>query len=291
MADDIVPFVVQVDNAVLDDLRSRLARTRWPEREPVDDWSQGVPLGYLRAPVPPLGRRLRLARREERLNGFPQYRTEIDGLGVHFIHVPLARSRARSRSCSPTAGRGRSWSSSTSSARSPTRAAHGGDAADAFHVVCPSLPGYGFSDKPAEPGWGVERIARAWAQLMARLGYDRYGAQGGDWGSAVTAALGTQDAEHVAGIHLNMVDRIPGGRGPGRSDRRREVRARVRWSTTGAGTRVLDAAVDPAPDARLRAGRLAGRAVRVDPREVLVLDRHRAATRSACSGRTGSSTT
>jgi pimeloyl-ACP methyl ester carboxylesterase len=140
---------------------------------------------------------------ETRLNGFPQYRTDIDGLGIHFIHV-----RSPHEDALPiviTHG----WPGSIvefhkviGPLTDPT--AHGGNAQDAFHVVCPSLPGYGFSDKPSTSGWSVERIARAWVTLMDRLGYERYGAQGGDWGSTVTTSIGQQDPDHVAGIHVNM---------------------------------------------------------------------------------------
>src|SRR5207237_533218 len=133
----------------------------------------------------------------------PPFRTDIDGLCIHFIHVRSPHTEALPIVIT------HGWPGSVvefhkviEPLADPT--AHGGDAADAFHVVCPSLPGYGFSDKPARPGWDTERIARAWIQLMARLGYRRYGAQGGDWGAAVTTNMGQQDLEHVAGIHLNM---------------------------------------------------------------------------------------
>ena len=146
--------------------------------------------------------------RERRLNGFPQFRTEIDGLGIHFAHVRSPHADALPLVIT------HGWPGSIvefhkviGPLTDPT--AHGGDAADAFHVVCPSLPGYGFSDKPTRAGWGVERIGDAWAELMARLGYARYGAQGGDWGASVTTCIGEQDPEHVAGIHLNMPIALP----------------------------------------------------------------------------------
>ncbi len=208
MANDITPFVVQIDEEVLEDLRSRLSRARWPEAEPVGDWSQGVPRAYLEPLCRHWAQGYDWRSREQRLNRFPQYRTEIDGLGIHFIHVA-----SRVEGALPlvlTHG----WPGSIVEFLDvigplTDPGAHGGDPADAFSVVCPSLPGYGFSDKPVETGWGVERIARAWAVLMERLGYDRYGAQGGDWGSAITAALANEDPEHVAGIHLNMVTVFP----------------------------------------------------------------------------------
>ena len=141
--------------------------------------------------------------REARLNAFDQFKTEIDGLGIHFVHVRSPHEAAKPLVIT------HGWPGSIvefhkviGPLSDPT--AHGGDAADAFHVVCPSLPGYGFSDKPAQHGWGVEKIAAAWSQLMLRLGYDRYFAQGGDWGAMVTTAIGIQDPEHCAGIHLNM---------------------------------------------------------------------------------------
>jgi epoxide hydrolase len=209
VANDIVPFVVHVDDAVLDDLRARLSRARWPEQEPVNDWSQGVPLAYLESLCRYWADDYDWRAREERLNAFAQYRTEIEGVGIHFIHVPSPVDGALPLVLT------HGWPGSVVEFLDvigplTDPAAHGGDPADAFHVVCPSLPGYGFSDKPAETGWGVEHIARVWAQLMSRLGYDHYGAQGGDWGSAVTAALPNEDPDHVIGIHLNMVSAFPG---------------------------------------------------------------------------------
>ncbi|MEY2424203.1 MAG: epoxide hydrolase [Acidimicrobiaceae bacterium] len=203
MSDDIVPFHIDIPDAQLADLRERLQRTRWPEPETVDDWSQGVPLSYLQDVCHYWADKYDWRAAEARLNDFPQYRTDIDGLGIHFIHVRSPHENALPIVIT------HGWPGSIvefhkviAPLTDPT--AHGGDAADAFHVVCPSLPGYGFSDKPTETGWGVERIALAWAKLMARLGYDRYGAQGGDWGSTVTTSIGQQDPDHVAGIHVNM---------------------------------------------------------------------------------------
>jgi pimeloyl-ACP methyl ester carboxylesterase len=202
-SDEVVPFRIAIEETVLDDLRSRLDRARWPEPETVDDWSQGIPLAYVQDVCRYWADKYDWRSTEARLNEFPQFRTDIDGLGIHFLHV-----RSPHEGAFPlviTHG----WPGSIveflkviGPLTDPT--AHGGDAGDAFDVVCPSLPGYGFSDKPASPGWNVERIARAWAALMARLGYDRYGAQGGDWGSMVTTSIGQQDLDHVAGIHLNM---------------------------------------------------------------------------------------
>ena len=197
MSDAITPFRIEIPDAELADLRERLARTRWPERETVGDWSQGVPLAYVRDLCAYWAERYDWRATEARLNALPQFRTEIDGLGIHFVHV-----RSRHEGALPivmTHG----WPGSIlefTKVIGPL--ADPADAADAFHVVCPSLPGYGFSDAPSEPGWGIERIASAWSRLMARLGYDRYGAQGSDWGTSISTMIGRQDPEHVAGLHL-----------------------------------------------------------------------------------------
>jgi pimeloyl-ACP methyl ester carboxylesterase len=199
MSNGISPFKIAVPESELDDLRARLRRTRWPERETVDDWSQGVPLAYLQDLCGYWAEGYDWRASEERLNRLPQFRTEIDGLGIHFIH---ARSpRADALPLIITHG----WPGSVVEFDKVVETL-----TEDFHVVCPSLPGYGFSDKPVRAGWGVEHIARAWAELMARLGYHRYGAQGGDWGAMVTLALGQQDPDHVAGIHLNMPIAAPG---------------------------------------------------------------------------------
>ena len=203
MPDAVTPFRVEVGDDQLDDLRRRLAGARWPEPAPVTDWSQGVPVDWLRDLCAYWQDEYDWRRCEKTLAGFPQFTTEVDGLGVHFIHV---------QSPSPDAlplVMTHGWPGSVVEFLDvigplADPAAHGDDPADAFHVVCPSLPGYGFSGKPAEPGWDIDRIADAWAALMARLGYERYGAQGGDWGAAVTSALGQRDAEHVTGVHVNM---------------------------------------------------------------------------------------
>jgi pimeloyl-ACP methyl ester carboxylesterase len=203
MAEDVTPFRIDIPQADLDDLRARLERTRWPEKETVSDWTQGIPLAFVQDLCQYWLNKYDWRATEQRLNEFPQFRTDIDGLGIHFIHV-----RSPHENAFPvviTHG----WPGSVvefhkviAPLTNPT--AFGGRAEDAFHVVCPSLPGYGFSDKPTEPGWNTERIARAWGTLMARLGYTRYGAQGGDWGAMVTVNIGQQDTDHVAGIHLNM---------------------------------------------------------------------------------------
>jgi epoxide hydrolase len=193
----IAPFRIDVPEAELADLRARLRATRWPEREPVADWSQGVPLAYLQALCTEWAEDYDWRATEARLNAIPQCTTEIDGLPVHFLH---ARSpHADALPLVLTHG----WPGSVlefEAVLEPLTRPE--DPADAFHVVVPSLPGYGFSGKPAAPGWGVERIARAWAALMARLGYDRYGAAGSDGGTSISTLLGVHDRGHVAGIHL-----------------------------------------------------------------------------------------
>jgi len=204
MSDDITPFRIEVPDEDIIDLRRRLAQTRWPEPATVGDWAQGVPLAYLQDLCRYWADDYDWATREAMLNRFEQYRTTIDGLAIHFLHV-----RSSEQGALPliiTHG----WPGSIVEFMEiigplTDPATHGGDPRDAFHVVAPSLPGYGWSDKPAAPGWGLERIADAWAVLMARLGYDRYGAQGGDWGAGVTTRLGQAHPEHLAGIHVNLV--------------------------------------------------------------------------------------
>ena len=209
MNDTVRPFRIETPEADLVDLHERLARTRWPEAETVDDWSQGIPLTYTRALCDYWDAGYDWRATEERHNELPQFVTEIDGLDIHFVHVRSPHPGALPIVLT------HGWPGSFiefEKAIGPLvdPLAYGGDAADAFDVVCPSLPGYGFSAKPTKPGWSVERIARAWATLMERLGYGRYGAQGGDWGAMVTASLGHQDPAHVAGIHLNMPLAAPG---------------------------------------------------------------------------------
>ena len=203
MSTEIRPFKIEIPDAEIEDLRRRLASTRWPEKELVDDWSQGIPLSYVQEVCAYWGEKYDWRSREALLNQWPQFMTEIDGIDIHFIHV-----RSKHEDAMPlviTHG----WPGSVVEFQKvigpltdPT--AHGGDASDAFHVVCPSLPGYGFSGKPTKTGTSVGKIGAMWGQLMARLGYDKYAAQGGDWGAMVTSAIGIQDIEHCVGIHLNM---------------------------------------------------------------------------------------
>ena len=209
-ADEIRPFTIAVPDDVLDDLRDRLRRTRWPAAEVVDDWSQGAPLAYVREVCEHWAEAYDWREREAALNRMPQFVTEIDGLDIHFVHqrspnpdaLPIVLTHGWPgsfvefrRVVEPLADPGR----------------NGGDPSDAFHVVVPSLPGYGFSDAPTEPGWGVGEFAGLWAKLLERLGYERYVAQGGDWGHAVTTELAAQQPERCAAIHLNFVRTPPAG--------------------------------------------------------------------------------
>ncbi|HEV8459192.1 MAG TPA: epoxide hydrolase [Gaiellaceae bacterium] len=201
MAEAITPFLIAVPDDDLHDLRARLAAARWPEPETVDDWSQGVPLAYLQDLCRYWANDYDWRATEARLNKLPQYRTRIDGLGIHFVHVRSPHAHAVPLVIT------HGWPGSIIEfleAIGPLTdpPAHGGSASDAFHVVCPSLPGYGFSDKPRETGWGIERIAGAWAELMTRLGYDRFGAQGSDWGTSISTCLAKQHPSRLVGIHL-----------------------------------------------------------------------------------------
>ena len=203
MTEQIRPFTIDVPQAQLDDLRQRLQHTRWPDAELVPDWSQGVPLAYVQEVCRYWADDYDWRASESALNRFDQFVTEIDGVDIHFIH-----QRSSNPDAMPlliTHG----WPGSVVEFHKVIEplaepAAHGGEATDAFHVIAPSLPGFGFSGKPTETGWGVEKIGEVWAELMARLGYDRYVAQGGDWGSAVTTAVGAQDPDHCAAIHLTL---------------------------------------------------------------------------------------
>jgi pimeloyl-ACP methyl ester carboxylesterase len=201
MPDRVEPFVIRVPEAALDDLRDRLRRTRWPEREPVDDWSQGVPLEYLRELCGYWAERYDWRATEARLNQIPQFSTTIDGLDVHFLHVRSAHPGAVP--IVMTHG----WPGSFlefERAIGPLAApaAPGAAGAVPFDVVVPSLPGYGFSGKPTTAGWDIHRIARAWAELMTRLGYGRFLAMGSDWGTSVSTSLALQHPDRLFGIHL-----------------------------------------------------------------------------------------
>jgi epoxide hydrolase len=206
--EEVAPFTYHAPQSALDDLKQQLAQTRWPERETTNDWAEGVPLEKMHALVDYWQTGYDWRRCEKDLNRFPQFRTKIDGLGVHFIHV-----RSKNPKALPiilTHG----WPSTILLFRdviepltNPT--AHGGKAEDAFDVIIPSLPGFAFSDKPAERGWNANRTAQAWGTLMSRLGYKRYVAQGGDWGAFVTTAMAQQRTPGLVAIHLNFPQVIP----------------------------------------------------------------------------------
>ena len=200
---DIRPFRIAVPDEDLADLGERLRRTRWPERECVQDWSQGIPLDYTRELAAYWESDYDWRAREAALNIFDQFITEIDGLDIHFIHQRSTNPVARPLVI--THGWPGSIVEFTKVIEPLTRD---------FHIVCPTLPGYGFSGKPAATGWTVERIAEAWDVLMHRLGYDRYGAQGGDWGAAVTTQIGRnagRDGQGCIAIHTNMPIALPSG--------------------------------------------------------------------------------
>ena len=209
---EISPYRIDVPNAVLDDLKERLARTRWPDAETVDDWSQGIPLAYTRDLAAYWADGYDWRPREAALNRFDHHLTEIDGLDIHFIHQRSPHDDALPLLIT------HGWPGSIAEFQKviePLVNPTSGRAEDAFHVICPSLPGYGFSGKPSRTGWGVDKIAQVWDTLMVRLGYDRYGAQGGDWGAAVTTQIG-RNRGHCIAIHLNMpIARPPAGSGGG----------------------------------------------------------------------------
>ena len=200
---EITPFKVDIAEAQLEDLRNRLDNTRWPEREAVSDWSQGIPLSYTRELAEYWRNDYNWRRWETKLNGWDQFTTEISGLDIHFLHVRSPHENALPMVVT------HGWPGSIVEFHKiieplTNPVAHGGKAEDAFHLVVPTLPGYGFSGKPSSQGTGVEQIGHMWGELMARLGYRRYVAQGGDWGSAVTHSIGQSQTEHCAAIHINM---------------------------------------------------------------------------------------
>jgi len=196
--DNIRAFAIDVPQAALDDLKERLARTRWPERETVDDWDQGIPLAYSQELAAYWRDEYDWRPVEARLNALPNYLATIDGLDIHFLHIRSTNPAARPLILT------HGWPGSVLEFLDVIEPL----AAD-YHLVVPSLPGYGFSSKPTEAKWSVEHIGAAWNALMQALGYDRYFAQGGDWGSAVTCAVGMNHANQCAGIHVNMVVGAP----------------------------------------------------------------------------------
>ncbi len=233
--EEVAAFTYHAPQNALDDLKLRLAQTHWPERETTNDWSEGVPLEKMHALIDYWQTGYDWRRCEMELNRFPQFRAKLDGLGIHFIHV-----RSKNPKALPiilTHG----WPSTVLLFRDviepltdPT--AHGGKAEDAFDVVIPSLPGFAFSDKPAEPGWNAKRTAQAWATLMLRLGYKRYVAQGGDWGAFITTAMAQQRTPGLVASHLNfpqvIPDHLPDKLSP---DQQRAMEVLNRFRSEGSG--------------------------------------------------------
>ena len=232
MADTIEPFHLAVPQAALDDLRHRLAQTRWPEPETVADWSQGAPLARVQALCAYWRDGYDWRRCEAMLNGWGQHRTVLDGLDIHFLHIRSPEPDALPLLMT------HGWPGSVMEFHKvigplTDPAAHGGDRRDAFHLVLPSLPGYGFSGKPGAAGWTVDRIARAWVVLMDRLGYRGWVAQGGDWGGVVTAALAALKPSGCRAVHLNMltIPPRPGDEDSPAADAKAAFAAMKRFST------------------------------------------------------------
>jgi pimeloyl-ACP methyl ester carboxylesterase len=199
---EIRPFRIEIPQAELDDLRDRLARTRWPDELPGVGWSRGVPLGYLRELAEHWRTSYDWREHEARLNELPQFTTTIDGANVHFLHVRSPEPDALPLIMT------HGWPGSVVEFLNVIEPlsdprANGGDPADAFHLVIPSIPGFGLSGPTSEPGWSAGRVAGAFAELMSRLGYDRYGVQGGDEGAIISPDLGRAAPEHVVGVHVN----------------------------------------------------------------------------------------
>jgi pimeloyl-ACP methyl ester carboxylesterase len=231
----INPFRVDTPDEAIADLRRRIAATRWPTMELVKDRSQGVQLATIQALANYWATDYDFGRVEARLNAVPEFTTEIDGVNIHFIHVRSPHENALPLIMT------HGWPGSVielletvGPLTDPT--AHGGQAEDAFHLVLPSLPGYGFSGEPAELGWNVGRVALAWAELMRRLGYSRYVAQGGDVGAAVTDTMGRQAPEGLVGIHMNLLVTVLGGPPPAESEQERAAAAQLAtFRETGFG--------------------------------------------------------
>ena len=237
--EDLVPFSFHASDEALADLKHRLDTARWPDRETSAGWEQGPPLAALRALVEFWREGYNWRKAEADLNQYPQFKTSIDELGIHFIHVHSKHPAARPLILT------HGWPSSILLFRdiiepltNPT--AHGGTAKDAFDVVIPSLPGFGFSDKPKSQGWNADRTARAWGVLMRRLGYRRWFAQGGDWGAYVTTALAQQKTAGLSSIHLNFAQTMPNVI-PAKllADQQQSVDEMTKFQETGFGYGIL----------------------------------------------------
>ncbi|GAB2955448.1 epoxide hydrolase [Micromonospora polyrhachis] len=231
MSEEITPFRIEISQEHLDDLRHRLASTRWPAEVPGAGWEAGVPLGYLKDLADYWHTTYDWRAHEAQLNEFPQFTTVVDGQNIHFLHVRSAEPDALPLILT------HGWPGSVvefmkviGPLTDPAR--YGGDPADAFHVVAPSLPGFGFSSPLTTPGWSTDRVARAWAELMGRLGYHRYGAQGGDTGAIVSPKLGRVDSEHVIGVHVNNLGTFPSGDPTELADLTEADQARLALMTT-----------------------------------------------------------
>lgn len=234
MSEAVTPFQLHIEDAALADLRQRLERVRWPDAAPVSDWSQGAPLANIQALIGHWREAYDWRRCEARLNALGQYKTNLDGLDIHFLHV-----RSKHENALPivlTHG----WPGSVIEFLKVVEPlvdpeSHGGKAEDAFHVVIPSLPGYGFSGKPTQTGWSVQKIAACWHELMARLGYRSYVAQGGDWGSVVATAMGAMRPEGLIAIHVNLPLVTPKDPGPNPSAREaktlKQLDEHARWGS------------------------------------------------------------
>ena len=231
----ISPYRIDIPQGALDDLRDRLGRTRWPDELPGVGWDLGVPLDYLKGLAEYWATTYDWRGQEAALNEFSQFTTVIDDQNVHFLHVRSPEPEALPLLIT------HGWPGSIAEFLDiigplADPAAHGGDPADAFHVIAPSIPGFGFSGPTHETGWNTVRVAYAWAELMRRLGYERYGAQGGDTGALVSPELGRIDPEHLAGIHVNNLLTFPSGQLHDLSDADQgRVKLMERWQNEMAG--------------------------------------------------------
>ncbi len=235
MSEAIEAWRIQVDDAVLDDLGRRLAQTRFPDQIEGTGWEYGIPIDYLEQLVVYWRDHYDWRSEEERLNGFEHYRTRVGGQRIHFIHARSAHPDALPLLLT------HGWPGSIVEfldviPRLTDPESFGGTAADAFHVIAPSLPGYGFSEPPRTPGWDVQRIAEAFVELVARVGYTRYVAQGGDWGAQVTTRIGGLDPQHCAAVHLNMAPGIPPvGQEPLTEEEQADLAAMKRFTSEESG--------------------------------------------------------